>query len=69
MPFRRWPELKNRWQTQTQKQVNKNHHQGKTRLFSKIPAVIVLSFLAIYTIHIICSLVHYTVTVFHEFIY
>ena len=25
MPFRRWPELKNRWQTQTQKQVNKNH--------------------------------------------
>ena len=25
MPFRRWPELKHRWRTQTQKQLNKNH--------------------------------------------
>ena len=25
MPFQQWPELKNRWQTQTQKQLNKNH--------------------------------------------
>ena len=25
MLIRHWPELKNRWQTQTQKQVNKNH--------------------------------------------
>ena len=25
IPFQWWPELKNKWQTQTQKQVNKNH--------------------------------------------